>query len=561
MNLRGKLLCGFLAVLAVSSIGFGIVFYDSEKVMVDITTVRDEEIPRLEKISNVVQNTLTKAVRTRGFVITGNEAEFNEYRRVSEENVRILTELVAISRTEERKRNFQEILLLDKEHTDIVENQIAPLIRAGRKDEAVAIMLSAAKIFTRSLEISNGFKQIYTGLAQNALDDAVAASRHVVLSSMILGIVSIILGVIIALYSSRSISDRVSQVAKIAQEVADGDLTDSYRGATGKDEIGKLATALNTMVANLKHMVVSISTHAHHVAASSEELTASADQLAQVSQQVAGSLADITTGSSDQLESVKATNNVVEDIVAELEEVASNVSLAADKTAKAAEMAAAGGQSATKAINQMNELEKTVSASARVVAQLGDRSKEIGQIVDTITGIAGQTNLLALNAAIEAARAGEQGRGFAVVAEEVRKLAEQSQEASKKIAELIGEVQAETSRAVDAMENGTHEVKLGAEVVNETGLSFQEIIDLVNQVSGQMSGIAQVVQKIAQGSKTVVSSVNNINAISQNAAEKVQTVSAATEEQSASMQEIASASQSLAKLSQDMQLTVEKFRV
>ena len=96
----------------------------------------------------------------------------------------------------------------------------------------------------------------------------------------------------------------------------------------------------------------------------------------------------------------------------------------------------------------MANIEKTVANSVAVVTKLGERSKEIGQIVENISGIAGQTNLLALNAAIEAARAGEQGRSFAVVAEEVRKLAEQSQEAAKQIANLIGEIQGDTDKAL-----------------------------------------------------------------------------------------------------------------
>jgi len=116
-----------------------------------------------------------------------------------------------------------------------------------------------------------------------------------------------------------------------------------------------------------------------------------------------------------------------------------------------------GGQTIELAIAQMGKIETTVNSSAQVVSKLGERSKEIGQIVATISGIAGQTNLLALNAAIEAARAGEQARGFTVVAEEVRKLAEQSQEATKKIAVLIGEIQGDTDNAVVAMNNGTRE--------------------------------------------------------------------------------------------------------
>lgn len=145
---------------------------------------------------------------------------------------------------------------------------------------------------------------------------------------------------------------------------------------------------------------------------------------------------------------------------------------------------------------------------------MGERSKEIGQIVDTISGIAGQTNLLALNAAIEAARAGEQGRGFAVVAEEVRKLAEQSQEAAKKIAELIGEIQGDTDKAVIAMNEGTREVKTGAEVVNVAGAAFREIAEMVTQVSGQVKEISAALQQMASGSRQVASSVKKIDELS-----------------------------------------------
>jgi len=207
----------------------------------------------------------------------------------------------------------------------------------------------------------------------------------------------------------------------------------------------------------------------------------------------------------------------------------------------------------------MASIEQTVLSSAGVVANLGERSKEIGQIVDTISGIAGQTNLLALNAAIEAARAGEQGRGFAVVAEEVRKLAEQSQEAAKKIAILISEIQGDTNKAVIAMDSGTREVKLGAEVVNASGQAFQEITTLVTQVSGQVSEISSAIDQMASDSEQIVGSVKRIDDLSKKAAGEAQTVSAATEEQSASMEEIAALSRALAKLAMELREAVNKF--
>ncbi|WP_371363682.1 methyl-accepting chemotaxis protein [Sporomusa rhizae] len=209
----------------------------------------------------------------------------------------------------------------------------------------------------------------------------------------------------------------------------------------------------------------------------------------------------------------------------------------------------------------MAQIEETVRNSAQVVAKLGERSKEIGQIVDAISGIAGQTNLLALNAAIEAARAGEQGRGFAVVAEEVRKLAEQSQEAAKKIAGLIGEIQGDTDKAVASMNDGTREVNVGADVVNAAGVAFREIIDMVSQVSSQIKEISAAIQQMASGSQQIVGSVKKIDDLSKSSAGEAQNVSAATEEQLASMEEIASASQALAQLAQDLQVAVARFRV
>ncbi len=261
------------------------------------------------------------------------------------------------------------------------------------------------------------------------------------------------------------------------------------------------------------------------------------------------------------MNAVEETSAVVEQMSASIQQVAATANEVAAHSFKAAEQAQTGDKAVTKAVSQMEHIEQTVNHSAQVVVKLGERSKEIGQIVDTISGIAGQTNLLALNAAIEAARAGEQGRGFAVVAEEVRKLAEQSQEAAKQIAGLIGEIQGDTDKAVVAMKEGTQEVAIGTQVVSAAGQAFQEIVGLVTQVSEQIREISAAIQQMAGGSQHIVASVKSIDELSKTAAGEAQNVSAATEEQSASMEEIASSSQSLAKMAQELQTAVAKFRV
>lgn len=343
--------------------------------------------------------------------------------------------------------------------------------------------------------------------------------------------------------------------------LAQGDLQKRELSVTSEDEIGQLASGFQEMGATLRTLIGQVHTQSEQLAASSEQLTASADQSALAANQVAASITDVANGAIEQLTAATETSAIVEQMSASIEQVSATTNAVAEQSIRAASKAHEGSSNVNKAVEQMIQIEQTVNHSAQVVADLGQRSKEIGQIVETISGIAGQTNLLALNAAIEAARAGEQGRGFAVVAEEVRKLAEQSQAAAKQIAELIGGIQADTESAVQAMDHGTREVKLGADVVNSAGQAFDEIVTVVSQVSDQVREIAAEIDQMAVGSQQIVSAVNLIDGLSKKASGEAQTVSAATQEQSASMEEIAAASKSLAILAMNLQEAVNKFRI
>lgn len=371
----------------------------------------------------------------------------------------------------------------------------------------------------------------------------------------------IVLGALVVMFVSGRFARPIVRLRDEALLLAEGDLRARNTVVRSQDEIGQLALAFAQMSDRLRAVVVNVQSQAEAVAASSEQLTATADQSARAANQVAASITDVASASAEQLAAADETSAVVQQMSAGIQQIAANTNQVAVQSAQAADKAKAGDKAVERAVIQMGHIEETVDASARVVTILGERSKEIGQIVDTIAGIAGQTNLLALNAAIEAARAGEQGRGFAVVAEEVRKLAEQSQEAAKKIAELIGEIQGDTAKAVEAMNEGTREVKTGTEVVNAAGAAFREIAALVTRVSGQVKEISAAIQQMAAGSQQIVDSVKKIDKLSKTSAGEAQSVSAATEEQLASMEEIAHASEALSKLAQDLQVAVANFRV
>lgn len=374
-----------------------------------------------------------------------------------------------------------------------------------------------------------------------------------------------ILAVLIALglgwLISRLIALPLGKLVSEVHQLADGDLMERQMDETYKDEVGQLAKEVNAMAGNLRSLVTNIVQTAEQLAASSQELTAGADQAAQATGQVTSAVAEVAQGAQEQSLAIDETTNVVLQLSTSIEHIADNANTVTGEVSKTVDAANAGAKSAGEVSTQMNSIEKTVISSAQAVARLGERSKEIGQIVDTISGIAGQTNLLALNAAIEAARAGEQGKGFAVVAEEVRKLAEQSQEAASRIATMIGDVQAETAKAVDLMNNGSQEVKMGAEVVASAEQNFKEIVSLVDSVSDQIMEISSTIQQMAAGSHQIVTAVRNIDQIGKKAASRTQTVSSATEEHSATVEEIAASSQSLAKMAEKLQTAVNKFRI
>ncbi|AFL98561.1 methyl-accepting chemotaxis protein [Desulfitobacterium dehalogenans ATCC 51507] len=360
---------------------------------------------------------------------------------------------------------------------------------------------------------------------------------------------------------SQNFARRIKIVAQGANEIAQGNLNIEKIQVDSQDELGQLAQDFNHMTENLIQLVKQVSLASEHIASSSQQLSAGAEQSAQASNEVAGAITEVAQGTEKQMTAVNDVAAVVEEMAAGMGQVLNNteyVVRSAEGTAKATEK---GQQSIHTTINQMDHIQKAVNHSASLVEQLGIRSQEIGQIVEAISGIADQTNLLALNAAIEAARAGEQGRGFAVVAEEVRKLAEQSQIAAKQIADLIGEIQEDTHKAVDSMKNGTQEVEIGSKVVYEAGSAFEEIARLIQEVTEQVRGISHEIEEISHGNERIVSSIHEVNQISKSIAEQTLNVSASTEEQSASVEEIASSSQMLAKMTEDMEQALRRFKI
>ncbi|MHB8075528.1 methyl-accepting chemotaxis protein [Desulfosporosinus fructosivorans] len=433
---------------------------------------------------------------------------------------------------------------------------------AGNKTEAMEYYLKNGfskqeefQVFLRELGVFN----IDEAKIHVTNENSMIARVQTVL--IILPIIAIIIAILTGFMITRMIIGPLKMILKKVELVAGGDLNVEDASVHTKDEVGMLATSFNKMIFNLRTLVIQIRNSAEQLAASSEEIVATMDQTAQVSNQISLAIGEVANGSEQQLKALTDASGTIEELSASIEEVAASSSTVANSASTTAQIAREGDQTITKAVEQMSIVGTSTELVQNAVNKLAAGFDKITEFIDIITNISTQTNLLALNAAIEAARAGEHGRGFAVVAEEVRKLAELSQDSAVNVIAQVNENRKNIKDASIAMNSAVSSVNEGVAVVNSAGNAFATIAGLIDEVSTQVNQIAAVVQQMASGSQYIVSSVLAIDSVSKETSNQTMNVSAAIEEQTAAMDQIADNSKGLAELAEELRNAIEKFRV
>lgn len=357
-------------------------------------------------------------------------------------------------------------------------------------------------------------------------------------------------------------------IKDVLQELAEGDLTATIelpRSDSDTQEAHALFEELQQAITRFREAVADLLTEVNSsvdmVSSTSQELASSAEEMNASTEQVSAAIQQISRGAQNQAAQVDETAKVMAEMASSVETVSSKSETAKAAAVSASDGALRGKDTVDATIRKMKEIAKVVEESAEVIAVLGKRSEEIGEIVDVITNISDQTNLLALNAAIEAARAGEQGRGFAVVAEEVKNLAEDSREAAERIAKMIKEVQQETGKAVEAMHRGTKEAAEGMEMVDNTGKAFSEISVAIARTADEASDIAQFMVKQKDGAQRAAKSVDGIASIAEETASSAEESASSTEELTASMEDLTARAQTLSEMAVNLQKVAEKFKI
>ncbi len=337
--------------------------------------------------------------------------------------------------------------------------------------------------------------------AEGKTRSMVAAARR---DSIVTGMMTGILGLLAATLGTwvivgnrvrrpiRALTDRVEEMAS-----GEADLTRRLP-VKGRDEMAELAGAFNRFLANLQSLVREILGTAEAVAAGAEEIL--------------GASRRALDEAEAQKDRTHAAAGSAEEMSATVLQVARDTHEAAATAQNASQTAERGGTTVARGVEGMARVEERVRAIASQVRDLGARAEEIGAVMQVIEDIADQTNLLALNAAIEAARAGEHGRGFAVVADEVRKLAEKTGQATRRVRDTVAGIQTETGRAVASVEEGLGEVETSSALVRQGGEALAEIVAQIEHTADRMSQIATATQ---QQSAAVEEISRNLDAVAE----------------------------------------------
>jgi len=419
------------------------------------------------------------------------------------------------------------------------------------KDENKALMEGKAEEF---IVQANNLQEIQ-------LEEMEAVQAGAIRNLIIALVIAVLIGIILAFFITRSITKPVNLGVTFAKEIANGNLAAEKIEVDSNDEIGTLATALNSMQDQLRNVIQNVSDIAENLSASSEELTASGEEVATAASQVGESIQQVASGAEEQSAQVEETNSKINELIEQINDVEKMSNEMDEQADNVMNNINEGNQSVDNSVNQIENVKGNTKDVANTINNLGDLSNKIGEIVGLINDIAAQTNLLALNAAIEAARAGEAGRGFSVVADEIRQLAEESEEATTQIGGLVKEIQNGVGNAVSKMDSTEEVVDSSVSAIKNTGNTFEKINSAALRLRELIENINQQSEKVNVNSREVEATVQEIARVSEEAASNSEEVAAASEEQSASTEEIVSAAEDLANMANNLTEAVNKFNL
>ncbi|HEY2317338.1 MAG TPA: methyl-accepting chemotaxis protein [Solirubrobacteraceae bacterium] len=588
-SLRNQLLVAFAAVIVV--FGIGVVVSVNKLSSVSSTlqagTERVKMADMLSKDTYNMQGSQLMAALNNGASAGDHEGDVRNF----------AGELSALKPHLTTGPDVSDFAAIQKDFAgwQVLDGRAMAFAKAHDKAKATAVVTGAANDATDALSTDAG--RLAALISKEAAASASSSKSSATLITIMLGLLGVVLAIAIVMLISRRIVGGVRQMLKAAKALAQGDV-DQHLDVKGHDEIAAMGHAFEDVIGYLREtagaagemgsgnfaveiaprsdrdalrnafiemrdrvgeVVRAISGTSNALNNSSVQMASTTEEVGRAIGEIAESVSQVASGAEEQVRAVDQVRAMSEEVTTASRSSSETAAETAQVAAEARASAEVGEQAVAKVDEAMRGVQSSSADVSSAIRQLGEKSTRIGGIVDTITAISEQTNLLALNAAIEAARAGEQGKGFAVVAEEVRKLAEESQQAAASIADLVSEIRSETERAVTVVEHGVRQTDEGAQTVIEAREAFQQIRQNVESMTERIEQIAASSEQIVDSATRMMENVSSVANVAEESSASTEQVSAATEETSASTQQIASSAQELSATAEELQRLVSQF--
>jgi methyl-accepting chemotaxis protein len=500
MRIRTLLILAF-AVVCISAGAVTVTsFFGFQLLKKDFRELKEDTWPRTVMANQIYNNINIIARGIRNIALLEDSAGIEKERKRIEKSMTAINEIIEkfdrMPLDSKEKQMIAAIVDAKGKYAAIQAESLKKIDDGKKKAEVVAFLIEKVRpVQTTYFNMVEEFIQYQNEQMEKSSSTVGKTVNTMQMAIVMIAMFGTVMAISIAFITIRIITQSLNKAVAIANRVGEGDFTVEIE-VDSKSELGQLLESLKSMVGKLKNAIADIKLTSIRLTDDSKQLSASAVQISQAMEEQSTKSSQIATASEEMSQTTV--------------DIARNTTTIADSATTASGVAREGEGIVNKSVGEVQTIAVKVSESADLIKTLGERSKQIGNIVGVIKDIADQTNLLALNAAIEAARAGEQGRGFAVVADEVRKLAERTTNATSEISGMIQSIQVEVEKAVLSTDYAAKQVRVGVDLSTQAGTALLKIVDSVDGLHQMVEQIASATNQMSSVSDQVSSDISTI---------------------------------------------------